>query len=268
MSSNPNVDGVIGFRSYPDGAEGGWPEPDPAAAVSAAQPETGYAPAPAPFAQPGPAELALAARLPYLQPREAWVAPESSGASDRPRARRQWKGAVAVGVVGIIGAGTLGYFLYATTGQRDAALRYAASTQATLTTTQGTLATTQQTLEAGNETAAYTRMVVVDSGRVRTDYQKIIACSSFGSCRTAAQSALTDMQAFQADRAAAAAPTALASSDGMLRDALSAAIAADREIISGMDSGNVNKFLDGLHKLNAAMLSMAKAEAALGAELK
>jgi len=178
------------------------------------------------------------------------------------------KGAVAVGVVGIIGAGTLGYFLYATTGQRDAALRYAASTQATLTTTQGTLATTQQTLEAGNETAAYTRMVVVDSGRVRTDYQKIIACSSFGSCRTAAQSALTDMQAFQADRAAAAAPTALASSDGMLRDALSAAIAADREIISGMDSGNVNKFLDGLHKLNAAMLSMAKAEAALGAELK
>jgi hypothetical protein len=267
MSSNPNVDGLIGLRSYPDGAKAGWPEPAPAAALPAAQPETSYAPAPAPFAQAGLAEPVAAAQ-PYAEPHQAWVAPESSRASDRPRARRQWTGAVAVGVVGIIAAGTLGYFLYATTGQRDGALRYAASTQATLTATQGTLGTTQQTLEARNETAAYTRMFVTDSGRVRTDYQRIIACSSFGSCRTAAQSALTDMQAFQADRAAAAAPTALASSDGMLRDALSAAIAADREIISGMDSGNVKKFLDGLHKLNAAMLSMAKAEAALGAELK
>ena len=35
-----------------------------------------------------------------------------------------------------------------------------------------------------------------------------------------------------------------------------------------MDSGNVDKFKDGFDKLQAAMLNVAKAEAALGAELK
>ena len=93
-------------------------------------------------------------------------------------------------------------------------------------------------------------------------------CSSFSTCRTGSQQLLADLQKFQADRTAAVVPSALSASDSSLGDALSAAIAADAEIISGMDSGNVDKFKDGFDKLQAAMLNVAKAEAALGAELK
>lgn len=253
MSSNPEVDSVVPLRSYPGGAEAAWSEPAPVA-PPIVQPET---------AHPAASEVQIA------QP--ALSQPASVGA----HGRRGWVGVVAVGVVGLIVAGTLGYFLYATTGQRDAARRQAASTQATLTTAQATLASTQATLTTSQSDltalsakSAYGTMYVTDSGRVRVDYQKLVACNSFGACRTAAQSALTDLQAFQADRSAASVPSAISNSDGMLRDALSAAIAADQEIISGFDTFSVGKVTAGLKKFNAAMLSMGKAELVLGPELK
>jgi len=218
------------------------------------QPETAYA---------APTQTSV------LQP--AVVQPAAVGA---PR-RRGWVGIVAVAVIGLIVAGTLGYLLYTTTGQRDAALRHAAATQATLdsreaslASTQATLVTAQQDLSARNAAVAYASMYVTDSGRVRIDYQKLLVCTSFGGCRTAAQSALNDLQAFQADRSAAIVPPAAATSDGMLRDAISAAIAADEQIISGFDTFSVSKVMAGSKKLNAAMLSMGKAEAVLGPELK
>jgi hypothetical protein len=76
------------------------------------------------------------------------------------------------------------------------------------------------------------------------------------------------MQAFQSDRQSAAVPNALSSSDGQLGDSLSAGIAALQELINGMDNDNTAKIKDGFSKLDDAMLSMAKAEAALavGAE--
>jgi hypothetical protein len=253
MSSNPEVDGLVSLRPYAIGPEGDWSESPPLAAP-VAQPE---APPPAyyPAAIPQPAV-------------------NQHAAVDTPK-RRGWIGLVAVAVIGLIVAGTLGYFLYTTTGQRDAALRYGASTKATLTSTEATLASTQSSLStsqadlaARNAIAAYTTMYLADSARVNIDYEKVVACASFGACRTAAQSALTDLQAFQADRAAATVPPALANSDAMLRDALSAAIAANQQLISGFDNFNASKVGAGFKKLNAAMLSVAKAEAVLGAALK
>jgi hypothetical protein len=196
------------------------------------------------------------------------VTPDRTDVTIRARTRRGWVGMVAVSSIGVIAAGTLGYFLYSASGQRDAALHKVTSTEATLTITAATLTATQQDLVARNTIAAYTSMYVADSGRTRVDYQKLVACTTFGQCRTAAQGSLVDMQMFQSDRSAATLPPALASSDAMLRDALSAAIAADQELISGLDNSNSNKIKDGFHKFNAAMLSMAKAETVLGAELK
>jgi hypothetical protein len=253
MSSNPEVDGLVSLRQYPVGPEGTWSEPAPDAAP-VVQPEAYHlAPTEDPIAQPVVTERAAA------------VVPRHRG----------WVGLMAVAMVGLIVAGTLGYFLYTTTGQRDAALRYGASTKATLTATEATLASTQSSLStnqadlaARNAIGAYATMYVTDSARVHIDYEKVVACASFGACRTAAQSALTDLQAFQADRSAATVPPAIANSDAMLRDALSAAIAANQQLISGFDTFNASKVSAGFKKLNAAMLSMAKAEAVLGPALK
>ena len=76
------------------------------------------------------------------------------------------------------------------------------------------------------------------------------------------------MQAFQADRKAANVPSSLSASDSSLGDALSAAIAGDQELITGMDNGDVSKIDEGGTKVDAAMLNMAKAETALGTGLK
>ena len=252
MSSNPESDSLVPLRPYSGAPEGTWSQPAPVEAP-VAQAQTAY-----------PAPIESSVPQPAVSERSAVSAP-----------RRGWVGIVAVGVIGLIVSGTLGYFLYTTTAQRDAAKRLATSTQATLTTTEATLASTQATLStsqqdlaARNATAAYASMYVTDSGRVRIDYQKLAACNSFGACRTAAQSVLTDLQAFQSDRSAATVPPAIASSDASLRSALSAAIAADQQIISGFDTFSVSKVTAGFKKLNAAMLSMAKAEVALGPALK
>jgi hypothetical protein len=271
MSINPDNDQLVKLHPSLDGTQAGRSLPVEALPVT--QPETRHAAPPAAaVAVPGLYEPApvVAPGTPEAQP--SWgVAPQTNMAPVRTRGRRGWVGAVAVGAIGLIAAGTLGYFLYSTSGQRDAALRRVASTQATLTATQGTLTSTQEDLAARKATAAYVSMYIADTGRVRIDYQKLVACTTFGPCRTAAQAALSDLQTFQADRSAAAItalPTALADSDGMLRSALSAAIAADQELVSGLDNFNANKIKSGFHKLNAAMLSVAKAEAVLGAELK
>ena len=117
-------------------------------------------------------------------------------------------------------------------------------------------------------TANYVAAFVANDGPVQSDYAQLGACSDYGSCRTAAQQALSDLQAFQAQRSAAIVPANLKNSDAMLGDGLSAAIAAMQELISGMDKNDENKVKDGANKLDDAMLSIGKAEAALGAGLK
>jgi len=174
----------------------------------------------------------------------------------------------AIGVVGIIASASLGYFLWSTTGQRDAARHQLASTEATLTSTQATLTTAQSDAAARKLTADYVSLYVADAARVLTDDESMNTCRGYGQCRTAAQQALNDMQAFQSDRTKATVPAALANADAMLGDALTAEIAAVQEVISGMDNNNFNKVKDGWTKLDKAMLSMGKAEAALGAGLK
>jgi hypothetical protein len=62
-------------------------------------------------------------------------------------------------------------------------------------------------------------------------------------------------------------PAALASADSQIGDALSAGIAAGQELITGMDTDDNAKIKEGFKKLDAAMLSFAKAQAALGSAL-
>ncbi len=184
------------------------------------------------------------------------------------RSRPLWLPSVAVGAVGLIASGTLGYFLYSTANHRDALGHQLASTQVTLVSTKQELSTAQSDAAARKAVADYVSLYVVSQGRVQTDYMTVINCDNYSQCRTAAQQLLTDMQTFQSDRASVAVPRALANSDSMLGDALSAAIAGDQELIIGADNHDLAKFKSGFNKLDAAMLSMAKAEAALGAAIR
>lgn len=184
------------------------------------------------------------------------------------RPRRGWVLPVAIGVAGLIASGSLGGLLLSTSGQRDDARHQLTATRATLASTQQHLTAAQSDAAARKITADYVTFYVADSGKVFTDYGTLAACNSFSECRTAAQQALNDLQAFQSQRSAANVPTALASSDGMLSDALSAAIAAAQELITGMDSDNVSKIKDAGHKFDRAILSLGKAETALGAGLQ
>lgn len=182
--------------------------------------------------------------------------------------RPGWLGSVAVGAVGLIASGTLGYFLYSTANHRDALVHRLASTQATLASTKQDLSAAQSDAAARKAVADYVSFYVVNHGRIQTDYQAVNNCDSFSQCRTASQQLLTDMQAFQSDRTSASVPRALANSDSMLGDALSAAIAATQELIVGYDNHDRAKWREGYAKLDAAMLSMAKAEAALGTAIR
>jgi hypothetical protein len=175
---------------------------------------------------------------------------------------------VAIGAVGIIASGSLGYLLWSTTGQRDAARHQLASTQVLLTSTQDGLSTAQSQAAARQLTADYVSLYVADAARVLTDDESMNTCKGYSQCRTAAQQTLNDMQAFQSDRTKATVPAALANSDAMLGDALSAGIAAVQEVIGGMDNNNFAKIKDGWSKLDKSMLSIGKAETALGAGLK
>lgn len=184
------------------------------------------------------------------------------------RSLPRWLPSMAVGAVAIIASGALGYFLYSTANQRDALGRQLVSTQATLASTQQDLSTARSDATARKAVADYVSFYVVNHGRVQTDYQTLNNCDNLSQCRTAAQQLLTDMQAFQSDRASATVPRALANSDSMLGDSLSAAIAGAQEMMTAIDNRDHAKFKAAYEKLDAAMLSMAKAEAALGTAIR
>jgi hypothetical protein len=240
MSINPDVDGIGPLGQQANGAQA-----EVTAPVAVATP-----PMPLPVLNIAPAFEPPAA--PQAPPWEAQVVAVPA----RARKRRGWIVPAAIAAVGLIASGALGYFLYTTTVQRDAARHQLAASQATLKDTQAQLA-------ARKATDAYLNLYVLSSGRVETDYQALFVCDSYSTCRSAAQDALTDMKAFQSARAAMSVPAAMASADSQLGDALSSAIAADQEVISAMDNDDRTKLDDGYKKFNEAMLSFAKAETAL-----
>lgn len=244
MSINPDVDGIGPLGQQANGAQA-----EVTAPVAVATP-----PMPLPVLDIAPAFEPPAA--PQAPPWEAQVVAVPA----RARKRHGWIVPAAIAAVGLIASGTLGYFLYTTTVQRDAARHQLAAAQATLKDTQGQLA-------ARKATDAYVAMYITNSGKVATEYENEVLCDSYFTCLTAAQNALNDMKQFQAARAGATVPSALASADSQTGDALSAAIAADQELITGMQNNDKSKFNDGYDKFNAAMLSFFKAQSVMSAAL-
>lgn len=189
---------------------------------------------------------------------EVVAAPSAPAAG---RKRPAWIIPTAIAAVGIIASGTLGYFLYTTIQQRDGLHARLVSTQAQLSAAQADAATKKVR-------ATYVAMYVADEGKVQTDYQTVVVCDNYSSCRTAAQQLLTDLQTFQADRKAANVPSDLLSADSSTGDAISALIAGDQEFIVGIDNDDMAKAKEGGQKVDQAMLSLDKAEASFGALLK
>lgn len=198
------------------------------------------------------------------EPEDAAIITTAPERPVRAGRQRRWLLPVAIGAAGVVASGTLGGFLVSTVGQRDAARHQLAASQTTLTATRTQLATAHADAATRKVTSDYVALVAVDGGRAIADYGTLAVCNSYSACRTAAQQTLTDLQAFQAQRAAATVPQALANADGQLRDGLSAAIAAVQELITGADNGDIAKVKDGGHKLDAALLAIGKAQAALG----
>lgn len=274
MSINPEYDGTVTLRPYPNGAQAEQAVAAPVDQVVPAGPadvnppaqamQPAYLPAPQPLITP--AEVYPPAQV--MQPDPSRYEALAPFAAPAAKSRSRWAAPFAVGIIGLVASGSLGYFLWSTTGQRDAARHQLASTQATLTGTQALLANAQDDAAAKKLTADYVSLYVVDSAKVVIDDKSLNSCRSFGQCRTAAQQELNDMQAFQSDRTKATVPAALVNSDAMLGDAISSGIAGLQELVSGMDNNNVAKITGGWARLNKALLSMGKAEAALGAGLK
>ena len=200
------------------------------------------------------------------------LAPEPVGYlsyEGKPRAARPaWFVPASAAAAAVLVVGGLGFTLYTTTQQRDVARHQLETAQAALGSTRDRLSSAQADAAARQAVAAYVAVYVSDSAKVQTDYFDIVNCANFSECRTAAQQMLTDMQQFQADRAALTVPSALISSDNSLGDALSAAIAGDQEFITGIDNSDDAKAKEGGSKVDAAMLNVSKAEAALGAQLR
>jgi len=232
MAINTEIEGIVALRPEPNGVDA-----SPADAIEVVKPTV----APEVAADVAHSEKPIRAHR-----RHGWVLP------------------VAMGAAALIVSGTLAGFLWSTIGQRDTARHQLAMTQASLTATGDQLAAARADAATRKVTSDYVTFVTVSGGRALTDYETMAACTSFGPCRTAAQQTLSDLQAFQTQRAAASVPPALSNADGELRDGLSAAIAALQEVITGADNDDVNKVKDGAHKLDAAFLTIGKAEAALG----
>jgi hypothetical protein len=243
MSLNPE-NGSFGIPPVGGDAEAGSTVAvaEPVAALVAVQPA--YELPPPPQTAPWGTQVAIA-------PAQAAAAPHT-----RPR----WIVPTGIAFVGLIVAGTLGGFLYTTIGQRDAARHQLTSTQATLTDTQ-------KELTARETTDAYVKVYLAYGGRVTTDYGNVTACNSYVTCRIPAQEMLIDMKAFQAARSGAVVPPALANAHTLVGESLSAATAADEELISGMDTNDDAKIKEGFKKLDAAMLGFARAESAIAAPL-
>jgi hypothetical protein len=213
-----------------------------------------------PLAEPEPEPVVIEA-----VPEPAPVV-EAVAATRRPRPA--WLVPSAIGAIGLIIAGALGFVLYTTIQQRDGLHTQLVATKTTLASTQTQLSAAQVDAAQKKVTAEYVALYVADEGRVLTDYESVVACSGYSECRTSAQQFETDMQSFQSDRKSATVPPGLESQDSSLGDALSAAIAGDQELITGMDNNDQGKLTDGGNKVDAAMLNLAKAEAAMGTALK
>jgi hypothetical protein len=203
--------------------------------------------------EPAPPQAPAVVELP---PPPAYV-PVPTATRQRPR----WLVPAAIAAVGLIASGMLGYLLYSTNTKLDVTRQTLAGTKVQLTNLQADAARKKQV-------ADYVSMYTVDAGRVQTDYQQVNVCNTFTTCRTAAQQTLNDMQRFQSDRQSAQVPSELSASDSQLGDSLSAGIAAVQELINGMDTNDVKKVDATFNQLNDAMLGIAKAESALGAELR
>lgn len=255
MSTNLQPDGIVTLHPRPDGLDPDQAQPPAAEGLPPIVGQTALEAAVAP--RPGVTYDDMAEPLATI----------TEQVPARVRTRPGWLAPAAIAAAGVIASGTLGYLLYTTTAQRDATSHQLAATQATLTSTQQQLSTAQSDAATRKVTADYLRLYIADAGKVQTDYENTVNCTDYSTCRTAAQQLLADMQAFQADRQSANVPASLASSDSMLGDALSAGIAGDQEFISGMDSASDSKIKDGGRKVDLAMLSMDKAESALGGTL-
>jgi hypothetical protein len=245
MSTNPEFERVVALEPDHNGRESVPPETPAWAGAPAAT-----------------AETALTGAVPFDAPAYALPALVPAPAQKRSRG---WIGTVAVAVVGLIASGTLGYLLYTTTGQRDVASHQLALTKEQLATTQQTLDKANADLTGQKAVAQYMTIVVNGEGRAQTDYHVLAACKTYGACLTAGQALLTDLRAFQAARTGAVVPSGLQSGDGMLGDALSAAISGAQVFVNGMVTFNVPQVTSGLHKVDAAMLSVGKAESAIAA---
>jgi hypothetical protein len=194
--------------------------------------------------------------------------PVSEPAARAGRRRPAWIVPTAIGAVALIVAGTLGFLLYSTIQQRDTLHTQLVSTRSTLASTQDQLTAAQADAKEKKVTADYVALYIADEGKVLTDYENSVGCTGYSECRTDAQQFLNDLQQFQQDRKSASVPFALENQDSALGDAISAAIAGDQEFISGMDNDDTSKAEDGGKKIDAAMLNLAKAEAAMGTAIK
>jgi hypothetical protein len=186
----------------------------------------------------------------------------------RKRQRPRWVVPAAIAVVGLIASGTLGYLFYDTNNKLGATRQHLSATQATLASTTQQLSDSQADAADQKSLKAYEAFVLADAGKVDADYNQVQLCDNYSSCRTWAQQALSDIQSFQSDRRTETAPSQFSSVDSQIGDSLSAGIAALNELISGMDNDNVNRIRDGFKKLEGAMLTMAKAEASIGSQVK
>lgn len=213
-------------------------------------------------------ETIVALPVPEEPATETAPVPAAEPIARQRKPRPAWVLPAAIAAIGVLISGTLGYVLYTTAQQRDAQHAQLVATKASLVSTQAQLTAAQQDAAQKKVTADYVALYVSDNGRVQTDYQGTILCTSYTECRTSAQQLLTDLQKFQSDRKAANVPFALENQDNDLGDAISAAIAGIQEVIGGMDTDTSSKVDDGYSKVNGAMLNIAKAETAMGTVLK
>ena len=206
-------------------------------------PAAEYPPAPAyqPVYAPPVAEApaVLHAQPVARKPRPGWIAP------------------AAVAAVGLIASGALGYLFYSTNTKLEA-------TRHELTTAQLTLDGANKDLATEHSQAAYVAMYDQDFGRLSTDFGLVTECDSASSCKAAAQTMLSDTQAFQSDRASTKVPAAFASVDSTLGDGLSAEITALQELIAAINSANMARIQAGFTDVNDASISVFKTEAQLG----
>ena len=260
MSSNPEFERPLGVAVHPNGLKQDTVE-EPVATVRPAEP---------PPAVPAPVMPPPVIPPPVIEvPAVVQAAPAPVGpAPAKPSRRRGWMLPGAIGAIGLIVVATLGFFLVSTMNQRDSVQRQLTSSQAALALNQGKLTSTQADLTAASGVVTYMTMYTRDMGAIQTDYESAVACTDYSTCRTALQQMLTDLQTFQSDRASATVPSKFANSNAMLGDGLSAAIAAMKQFITALDTGDANGFKAAAAKVDAAFLSIAKAQAALGAELK